>query len=70
MPIPITSTSFETDSRSSQIFSVTVTLLWVLVTCGTLKKLAAGEILFAPCLKDVEGLKKERAERHFGEKAA
>lgn len=28
------------------------------------------EILFAPCLKDVEGLKKERAERHFGEKAA
>ena len=58
------------DSRIFQMLSVSVTLLWVIVSYGTLNKLATGEILFAPCLKDVEGLTKERAERHFGEKAA
>lgn len=58
------------DWRIFQILSLSVTLLWVIVACGTVKKLRTGEILFAPCLKDVEGLKKERVARHFGEKAA
>jgi len=61
---------YKADSRIFQILSVSVTLLWVIVSCGTLKKLTTREILFAPCLKDLEGLKKERVERHFGEKAA
>jgi hypothetical protein len=61
---------YKTDSRTFQIFSVSVTLLWIIVACRTLKKLATGNILSAPCLKDLEGFKKERAERHFGEKAA
>ena len=59
-----------TDLRIFQILSVAVTLLWIIVACGTLRKLATGEILFAPCLKDLEGLKKERSEGHFAEKGA
>ncbi|KAG8530306.1 uncharacterized protein KY384_004808 [Bacidia gigantensis] len=51
------------------IFSVAVTLLWIMVAAGTLRKLAMGEILFAPCLKDLEG-KQELAEAHLSEKAA
>lgn len=56
------------DSWISQILSVCVTLLWIMVACGTLKKLATGQILFAPCLADLDRLKKERIERHSAEK--
>ena len=45
-----------------------VTLLWIMVVCGTLKKLITGDLLFAPCLKDLEG-KKELAEKHFDNKS-
>jgi len=51
------------------ILSVAVTLLWIMVAVGTLKKAFTGEIFFAPCLKDLEGKEKQAAE-HFGEKAA
>ncbi|KAL2038915.1 hypothetical protein N7G274_008255 [Stereocaulon virgatum] len=51
------------------IFSVSVTLLWIIVAGGTIRKLTTGQLLFAPCLKDVEGLEKARAAKHFGETA-
>ncbi|MCJ1269684.1 Plasma membrane sulfite pump involved in sulfite metabolism [Lobaria immixta] len=51
------------------IFSISVTLLWILVACGTVRKLATGNLLFAPCLKDLEGIQKGKAAKHFGEKA-
>ena len=35
-----------------------------MVACGTLKKLIMGDLLFAPCLKDLEG-KAELADKHF-----
>ncbi len=44
-----------------------MTLLWIIVAIGTLKKAATGEMFFAPCLKDLEGKEKE-ARDHFGEK--
>ena len=40
-----------------------------MVACGTVKKLATGELLFAPCLKDLEGIKQAQADKHFGEKS-
>ncbi|KAK3669146.1 Plasma membrane sulfite pump involved in sulfite metabolism [Recurvomyces mirabilis] len=43
-------------------FSVAVTLLWIVVTCGTLKSAYSGEILVAPCLKD---LTDQDMESHF-----
>ena len=46
-----------------------VTILWIVVSYGTLSKLVNGELLFAPCLKDFEG-KKALAEKHFDEKSA
>lgn len=42
------------------IFSLTVTLLWIVVAIGTLIRAYTGEIFVAPCLKDVE--EKERAQ--------
>ncbi|MCJ1314790.1 Plasma membrane sulfite pump involved in sulfite metabolism [Xylographa vitiligo] len=51
------------------ILSVAVTLLWIMVASGTIKKAVTGDIFFAPCLKDLEG-KEEQAAKHFGEKAA
>ncbi|RMX90949.1 hypothetical protein D0868_14275 [Hortaea werneckii] len=36
------------------IFSVAVTLLWIVVSCGTLQRAWTGEMFFAPCLKDLE----------------
>lgn len=36
------------------IFSVSVTLLWIVVAVGTLKRAYSGQIFVAPCLKDVE----------------
>lgn len=35
-------------------FSVVVALLWVMVSVGTLQRIWTGEILVAPCLKEVE----------------
>ena len=52
-----------------QIFSVMVTLLWIMVACGTVRKLATAQLLFAPCLKDLEGIQQEEAKKHFGDKA-
>jgi len=40
-------------------------MLWIVVACGTLRKLATGELLYAPCLKDLEG-KKKRGEKCSG----
>ncbi|KAI6911747.1 putative C4-dicarboxylate transporter/malic acid transport protein [Hortaea werneckii] len=36
------------------IFSVAVTLLWIVVSCGTLQRAWTGDMFFAPCLKDLE----------------
>lgn len=36
------------------IFSVAVTVLWIVVSCGTIYTLWKGTLLVAPCLKDVE----------------
>ena len=49
-----------------QIFSVIVTLLWLIVTAGTVRKASTGELFFAPCLKDLEGME-ARAAQHFGD---
>jgi tellurite resistance protein TehA-like permease len=50
----------------TQIFSVAVTLLWILVMTRTAMKAATGDMFFAPCLKDLEG-KKAEAERNCPE---
>ena len=44
-----------------------VTLLWIMVAVGTVTRLATGNLLFAPCLKDLEG-KEKLAEEHFEDK--
>lgn len=49
------------------ILSVVVTILWIIVAGGTVKKALTGELFFAPCLKDLEG-KEEQGAKHFGEK--
>lgn len=36
------------------IFSVAVTILWIIVSLGTLQHMWKGSVLAAPCLKDVE----------------
>lgn len=46
------------------IFSICVTGLWVMVVVGTVKKAIWGELIFAPCLKDLEGAERE-AKEHF-----
>ncbi|KAH8809938.1 malate permease [Hyaloscypha sp. PMI_1271] len=48
------------------IFSVAVTLLWIMVAARTTKRAATGEMFFAPCLEDLEGEKAE-AERNCPE---
>jgi tellurite resistance protein TehA-like permease len=50
-----------------QIFSVFVILLWILVAFRTATKAFFGQLIFAPCLKDLEGKEKE-GETHFAEK--
>jgi len=45
------------------IFSVAVTLLWIMVATRTVMKAITGEMFFAPCLKILEG-KKEEAEKN------
>lgn len=40
------------------IFSITVTLLWIVVAAGTLFKAYTGELFVAPCLKEVEDMEK------------
>jgi tellurite resistance protein TehA-like permease len=45
------------------IFSVAVTLLWMMVAARTLSKVWTGDMFFAPCLKDLEG-KKAEAEKN------
>ncbi|KAI9647378.1 Plasma membrane sulfite pump involved in sulfite metabolism [Ciborinia camelliae] len=49
------------------VFSICVTGLWVMVAVGTVKKAIWGGLIFAPCLKDVEGAERE-AREHFEEK--
>ena len=39
-----------------------------MVAYGTVRKLATGKLLFAPCLKDLEGIEQAQAAKHFGEK--
>lgn len=60
------SSSWHLSLNALQIFSVSLTLLWIMVAIGTVKKALAGELLFAPCLKDVEG-KERLAATHLGE---
>ena len=43
------------------IFSVCVTQLWIIVAVGTVRKLYLGQLLIAPCLKEVEGIEKAGA---------
>ncbi|RFU35370.1 hypothetical protein B7463_g950, partial [Scytalidium lignicola] len=35
------------------IFSVSVVILWIVVSAGTIRKAITGQIFFAPCLKDL-----------------
>ena len=49
------------DAETLQIFSVAVTLLWVVVSVGTIKKAISGEIFVAPCLKDLD-INKEKGQ--------
>ena len=49
------------------VFSILVTLLWIVVAVGTLRKALTGEIFFAPCLKDMEG-KEVQGAKLLGEK--
>lgn len=44
------------------IFSLSVTLLWIVVASGTLYRAYTGEIFAAPCLKDVEAKEEEKLE--------
>lgn len=46
------------------IFSVAVTLLWIVVALGTLQRAWTGAIFVAPCLKEVEG-KEAKAKEAF-----
>lgn len=41
------------------IFSLVVTLLWIIVAVGTLVRAYSGELFVAPCLKDAEEKEKE-----------
>ncbi|KIM99190.1 hypothetical protein OIDMADRAFT_201827 [Oidiodendron maius Zn] len=50
------------------VFSVMVTLLWIVVATGTVQKAIYGNLIFAPCLKDLEG-KEEQGEKHFKKSA-
>lgn len=44
-------------------------ILWAIVVAASVYKLYTGELLFAPCLKDLEvRQQEERAKKHFGEK--
>jgi hypothetical protein len=45
----------KTDFLKRQVFSTAVTLLWIMVACGTIKRAYTGDMFFAPCLKDLEG---------------
>jgi hypothetical protein len=38
----------------------------MMVTIGTVRKAATGQLLFAPCLNDLEG-KERLGAKHFGE---
>lgn len=49
------------------IYSVCVALLWLVVFTGTVYRLFRGQILVAPCLKDVEG-QEEKAHHMFNRK--
>lgn len=46
-----------------------VTLLWIIVGCGTFRGLIVGDLLSAPCLKDLEG-KKDVDEKQLNDKNA
>lgn len=46
-----------------QIFSVAIVLLWIVVSIGTIQRVATGELFFAPCLKELDG-KKAEAEKN------
>lgn len=48
------------------IFSVSETILWLVVSVGTMYRVYTGDILVAPCLKDVEGAEAKAREK-FGE---
>lgn len=45
-----------------------VTLLWIMVAIGTIKQAIFGNMIFAPCLKDLEG-KEKLGEKHFAKAA-
>jgi hypothetical protein len=40
-----------------------VTMLWIMVAIGTVKKAVFGDLISAPCLKDLEG-KEKQSKRH------
>lgn len=45
------------------IFSICVTILWIVVACGTIYRAYTGVIFVAPCLKDVEGMEAQAKAR-------
>ncbi len=51
-----------TNTNNLQIFSVTVVLLWLVVSYHTFRGIIRGDIFVAPCLKDLR-----RAEVQSGE---
>lgn len=52
------------------VFSVAVTMLWIVVATGTLYRACTGVIFFAPCLKDVEGKEAEGSKYLEGNSAS
>jgi tellurite resistance protein TehA-like permease len=50
------------------IFSISVTLLWIVVATGTIRRALTGELFFAPCLKDLEE-KESRWGKHCKQKS-
>ncbi|TVY82994.1 Sulfite efflux pump SSU1 [Lachnellula suecica] len=50
------------------IFSIAVILWWIMVAVGSVKEALVGELLFAPCLEDMEG-QEAFGKKHFEEKS-
>lgn len=50
------------------IFSLSVTLLWIVVALGTLYRAWTGEIFIAPCLKEAEEKEKEKEKERLEKK--
>lgn len=52
------------------IFSLTVVLLWIVVSIGTIHQAIVGKLIFAPCIKDWEEREEKRENRNIGTETA